>query len=665
MKEENIQIQQLISTKYEKLSLEEKKLVHFLYHKNSDELSYTQEQLKKIIFRLRPPTPAEFLDPRNEWLTKSFTDNLYPHVIDDFLEITSYNKNYTEVCEYGATRIGKTYLIRLIVMYTIVYIHHLRHPQLYYDLSPTTQLSIYFMCFNVEKIKQLLLKPVYNFFNSSPRFKQIKFQDKVKEEQYKNGLDIIYWSRAATFGEITLDSDLTINLGTDFMSFIGSDMLMLIISEIAFFIEKTSATNEQIFQIYTDGLDRINATVGDNYLGMVYLDTSANDIDNPIEKYILEDLALRKDVFFRKRNRWEARPKNFPEWKETKKTFKMFVGNNIYPPKIIETQFDLDELPEKYIIDVPIDVKKRFEDAPLKSIKDIAGLPTIKETKFINNFNLILDIFSESTLKNIEGILYTESFEEPKNLIWDKIKDVFFTKTLDNKYKIYRAPKEIRFVGIDLAHSLTGDVQGITVGHKEFSKKLNTIIYVADFSFAIGSKESAINLEAVSCFIEDLVIEGQISIKQVFCDSFQSAFLLQFLNRNHIESIRQSVDKTINPYQSLLKCLFNKTIKSGKNIFLKNNLDSLLSTKTKKGNEIIDHTNGKTNNIYDGKWKESTCGENAKDVSDSFCQFVWGSQNYDYIPDTIFEEENERLLYKPQNKIKEINQAFDDIHICC
>ena len=656
---ENIEIQRLVSKKYESFSLDEKVLLHKLYHEDVSELD---EQLKKVVFRLSPPTPEEFLDYRNEWITRAFADSLYPHVVDDFLQITNKDKNYIQAVEYGATRLGKSYLARLVVMYTMIYVHCLRQPQLYYGLSPTTSLSIYFMCFNVEKVKQLLLKPIYSFLSNSPRFKQIKFQDKVKEEQYKNGYDTIYWSKAATFGHITLDSDLTINLGTDFMSFIGSDMLMMIVSEIAFFVDKMGATHEQIFQLYSDGLDRIKATVGKNYLGMVYLDTSANDTDNPIEKYILNNLQDKEDVFFRKRSRWEARPHMFPEWQKNKETFKVFIGNNVYPPKIIESQKDLEILPKANIIEVPIDSKEEFERNIIKSIKDIAGLATIKESKFINNITLIENIFSNPSLKNLDSIIYTESFHEPEKLIWNQIKDLFFEKTLNDKHVIYRAPNEIRFVGLDLAHSLTGDVQGICVGHKEWSTELELIMYVVDFCFAIGSKESSINLEAVGSFIHDIRDEANMSIKNVFSDQFQSASLLQYLNRHNIPAERQSVESSINPYQYFLTCLFNQTIKAGRNIFLKNNLDALATIKDKKERDKIDHRKGKTNNLYNGDWNNSTCGTNANDVSDAVCQFIWGAKNHEYMPVTIYEEEN-KVNEGNIEKIEElVSSAYGDIH---
>ena len=98
----------------------------------------------KIIFYKNPPTPEEFLDPDNGWLSKAFVQTIYPWVKEEFLECLDKEKNYNKIVEYGSTRIGKTYLAILLITYSIVYIHHLREPALYYGLSPLTDLAIYY-----------------------------------------------------------------------------------------------------------------------------------------------------------------------------------------------------------------------------------------------------------------------------------------------------------------------------------------------------------------------------------------------------------------------------------------------------------------------------------------------------------------------------------------
>jgi len=669
MQKDNIELRKVIDQNYDSLSLEEQKELHKIFHDKSIK-NELKNRLNKIIFRYPAPTPLEYLDHKNGWVTKAFSDSIYDHVKEDFLEILDQTKNYQQIIEYGATRLGKSYLARMLIHYIVIYIHCLRHPQLYYGLAPTTNLSIYIMSFVAEKVNQLLLKPIYDIFDMSPRFNKIKFQDQVVEEQYKKGLDEIYWSKAATFGNLTLESKLTLNLGTDFMSFIGSDLLFLIVSEINFFIEKAGTSHEQIFQLYSDGVARIRATVGNNYLGMVYLDSSANDEENPIEKYILNDLKKEENVFFRQRAKWEEKNNirkaigsiKLPKWIETGKTFIICKGDKTYPSKIIENKNELKKIPKNLIRYIPIDLKQNFKENILRAIKNDCGEPTKRENKFIQDINIILSLFDNKYLYNIESLVYADASEAPENLIWNQVRDKFFSKVNQNRYVINRASLEPRYIGLDLAYSTKGDLFGISMLHKEWSRELNKIIYVTDFNFGIIGKDKGINLEAGTYFILDLINIGNIIVQGVYVDQFQSQTLIQILQRCKIEAKRNSVDKTLEPYQTMITFMINGQLKAGKNIFLKNNLDSLV-LETRSGKEIIDHTKGATEHIYNGNFEYSSCGINEKDISDAECQAFWGSFSDDLTrPFTIYEEENAKFSSNKEEIKPIISKAYNKIH---
>lgn len=664
---EEKEIRKTLDKKYDNLSLPEKQEIHTLF-KDKELRNEFKKDLEKIIFRYPAPTPSEFLNYKNGWITKPFYDSIHDYIKEDFIEILDPIKNYNQIVEYGATRTGKSFLSRLLIMYIIIYIHCLRHPQLYYGLSPTTNLSIYIMSFVAEKVNQLLLDPVYKLFNMSPRFKQVKFQDKVSEEQYKNGLDNIYWSKAGTGSKMTLDSQLTLNIGTDFMSFIGSDLLFLTVSEINFFIEKAGVSHEEIFQLYSDGLARIRATVGSNYLGMVFLDSSANDEENPIEKYILNDLPKQKNVFFRQRAKWieenEIRKSigsvKLPIWEETGETFPICRGNKEYNARVIKDDDELKEIPKNLIINVPIDLKDNFEINILKAIKDDCGIPTRKENKFITDINLIKNIFNNNTLDNIENSLIADASEIPEELLWKKVKDKFFSKYNINNYTIKRASAEPRFVGFDLSFAIKGDPTGVCVLHKEWSNERNCIIYIIDFCFSILGGEMGINLEASTCFVIDLILKGQLSVQGIYVDTVESKTMQQNLGRMKINVIRQSVDRTLDPYQNFYSLLINEQVKAGKNIYLKNNLDSLIITKRKE-KEVIDHSIGKVNHIYNGNFELSDVGIHEKDCSDAVVQAFTGAFHNTTRPISIYEIENQKV--NPEiGDIDLISLSFNKLH---
>jgi hypothetical protein len=656
-------IQKRLAEKYAELSLDEQEELHKLFHQTGPEVLNRYQKLKGLVFKKEPPTPEEFLDPANGWLPHSFTDSIFPHIKDDFIKALDPQKAHTQLVQYGGTRLGKSAWGALLIVYTIVYIHHLRDPQLYYGLSPTSSLVIYLLAFKFEKSKQLLLKPIFDILAISPRFHRVKFQDKVKPTQEEMGHDTIVYSTAATVGEITLASGLQLSLGnTNPLSIIGANVIQMYVSEIAFFIEHAGTSEEEIFRLYTDGLDRIKATVGERYLAFVYLDTSANNAESIIENYIIKVLPKQPKVFLRTRARWEARPKLFPKWLETGETFKVIRGNAKIPAQIVTKQAQLQGVPRDLVIDVPIDVKPEFERNLIKSIKDIAGLPTMPENKWLQDVS-ILDDFFRSEIPNVEGILTADAGERPEGLLWDQIQKTFFVKVPNmDSYQIRRAVREPRYIGLDLATSARGDIAGLAACHKEWDEEKKEVIYVMDFAFPIGPGDTGINVDAITMLIMDLSMKGRIYIQKAFVDRFQSETLRQNLNRAGIKTEINSVDVNIDHYQYLLSSLHTRTILCGRNIFAKNNLECLQTVKDKTGKEKVDHPVGKTQNRYFGDWGESKAGINAKDVSDAICQALAAARLDDHHPVTIKQEEDRRLSPVKKNALEQIGKAHQDLH---
>jgi hypothetical protein len=615
------------------------------------------------VFKCSPPTPEEFLDPSNAYLSKSVSDSIFDHIKEDFCNIVNTDSNYLQVCMYGATRQGKSFLARLLIYYTMWYHNCLVSPQKLYGVSPVSSLAIYLIAFNLDKSRQLLMKPLFNLMEQSERVRQVTFADKVKPEQEKLGNDHLVFSKAATVGEVTLASGLQILLGNmSPLSIIGADIVQAYVSEITFFMESAGATEEEIFRLYTDSLDRIKATVGNKYLSFLYLDSSANTTDSIIESYMTKTLKKEKNVFFRAKSRWEARPNLFPKWKETKQTFEVVIGNGEIKPCIVRDKADKKDVPPSLIVNVPIDAKKEFERNLLKSIKDIAGLPTSRENRFITDYSALDNIFSNESLVNIEGILIADSSTRPENLIWDKINPLLFAYNKQlNRHRPLRAPNEPRYIGVDLAFSAEGDVTGISCVHKEYSDEIRDIVYVTDFSFAIGAGENGINLDAVNFCIADIAYRGNMPINGVFVDTFSSENLKQFCERMKISVTKQSVDRTTDPYMYLLSRILLRRLVVGKNIFLKNNLLDLQKVEV-KGRSKVDHSYGETNNKYNGDWEKSTAGKNGKDVSDSLAQAVYGASLDDRMPSTSYESENTRLkeiLTRPSDKQSMKKSALD------
>jgi hypothetical protein len=536
-----------------------------------------------------------------------------------------------------------THMVVHLIMYTIVYFHHLREPALYYGKSSLSDLAIYIISFNYDKVHELYLNPLFKIMDRSPKFIMVKFKDMVVKKQEEVGRDFVVYSKAATTGELTLASNLQLQTGNDdALAFVGANIVQAYVSEISFWLEYGGATEERIYRLYTDLRGRIKATVGSQYLSYLFLDSSANTIDSMIEKHMTTELIDRPYVHFSWKSRWEAVPKDAPKWLATGQTFKVITGAGSIPAKIVTTVKDLEGVPSDLIVDVPIDYYDELKDNLLKNIKDILGKPTIRENKFITDTTIIDKMFNDN-FYNVEGSLVANSSDLPEKLLWNQIKDKLFHNPSTGGYKLKRAPNEPRFVGLDLSFSASGDALGISIIHKEFDLVKKETAYIVDISCVVSTTDRSINLEAVAYFIVDLMQLGGMFIHTVYTDTFQSESTKQFLERHNINVIKQSVDKDISPYMLILTLLSNELIVTGRNIFLKNNLNCLMITKDKGGKEKIDHPKGTVNNKYNGDYENSTCGTFAKDCSDSLAQAIYGAYSTDTMPHTNYESENKRV----------------------
>lgn len=626
-----------------------------------------QHVLEKLIFKKRPPTPEEFITiPEEEggWLSKKVLDGIFPHIKEEFIETLNQNKSYHQACDYGGTRLGKTYKCRFIIIYIIVYFHHLRNPGDFFGVSSLTEFCIYLISFKFDKTLQLYLRPIFKILEQSKRFIKIDKKDKVIEKQKEYGVDRIVYSTASLTGEITLASGLQVHTGNlDSLAFIGADVIFAVISEISFFIDEAGATEDEIYELYTNILDRIDGTLGlSRYLAMVYLDSSANQAESKIEKHIINVLQKDPDCYFNWKSRWDARPELFKKWNKRRleilneepnltkneieeKLFKeglMFEvcqGNGQIRAFIIEREEQKEGIPKDLIHYVPIDSKNKYELQLIKSIKDISGKPSSNENKFISDQRIITNLFNNNTLIDNDQAYIIGSEKEPDKLIWNLIKGKYFKIDSQGNYFLPRATHANRYIGIDSAYSKQGDMANITIGHLEWHRELESKIYIADMILTIKPSKEGINLSAIEYFIYDLFYIGGVSIKSVSSDSFESETMKQNLKRKGIEMNKFSLDKSINGYMRLLTGLQTETVKSGYSHYLENNLSCLEIRKTETGKDKVDHPEG----------KDTSEGLYGKDTSDGFCQSYYSAIMSDEIPAYDYIEENKRFSSKKED----------------
>ena len=504
------------------------------------------------------------------------------------------------------------------VLYINTHLNLMRSPKRFFGLNESVSISSALVSFSLDKAKQVLLQPFHNILESSPKFHRVRQEDylEIRQKEYP---DKVAWTTASRVGSIQFSGGMHILIASNPAHILGLTLICGVLSELSFFIDQ-GVSAEDIWRVYSDTKGRIYSRFGNKYFATSIIDSSPNDMElSPIDQYIFSGRAEENPTnYVVTGTHWDALPDKYPIWQTTGETFDVFKGSGSKPPKIVVDPKELDDYNQDDVYHVPIDVKQKFVDDIMKSVKDYCGWPSGSSDKLIDGFEVIDNIFDDS-LRNTYTYIQAPASLPPERLIWDRVYKDFFIELGPNNYEFYRAARETRYLHID--QSINGDVTSITMVHPEINQK-GEVITVIDFTIVIIPKNDKINLDAIIKFILDLRNIGKINIGLVTFDQFQSANGIQVLEREEIPVELFSVDRDKNPYYLLASHMKTGRVKGGRNIFLKNNLKSLILVKNKNGKIKVDHKKGDL--VYDdgANWDSSLMGINAKDVSDTLAGAV-------------------------------------------
>lgn len=522
------------------------------------------------------------------------------------------------------------------------------------------------------------------------KIKNIKYIGKVKQKcihvANEDGLYLTDNHIVTHNSVLSFQNNVNYKIVSSAGSILGQNIISAVISELTMFSEN-GWSDEKIFTFFTKLRKRIDSRMKGNYYGRFIIDSQPNSLESPIDAWIWDNGTTKnKSNLIVSGSRWQYFPTEFPQawktpridWKQPmnlkcdfEHAFPIFKGGDGQPPKVIETQAELETYEPVDIVWSPtrqitpngiVNMHDAAEESPINFLRDQAGIPSGAADRLIYNKEWIDHTF-DNNLKNIYSTIIAKTEDEPEHLIWNQVKDKFFHKIL-GKYYFYYEPSLPRVASVDLA--VSGDTAGIAVSHVERDPvRLDTQgqplkVYVTDFVVPVIPKGGMINLDAFKFFILDLINLGNMNIRHVSFDSFQSKAMMQTLERNGIEVEYVSVDKNNSPYLSLIDYVMHKRYYCGKSIMVKNNLLSLQMVKRKTtGTTKIDHMNGE--NVYsddfclpgstytENSWQFSKVGVNAKDITDCIAGNI-------HLLDTF---SNIYIPYHEWDPLKELERTYN------
>ena len=616
----------------------------------------------RLNFKAKPPTPAEFI---TEKYIGNQAESTYDWAKDTFIDFMDPLKPYRTLVLTQCIGAGKSTLSTLIQLFISTHYALMWHPWKFFNLAPSSVFTQCLGAWNQKKATELLLEPFVQILEQSPYFKRVRTHTDLVDAAGEDLAEHICWTTSTPTSALSMQNGVNYKIINGPGSILGQNIISAVISEMTMFTEN-GWSNEQIFTFFTKLRKRIDNRMKGNYYGRMIIDSQPNTLESVIDDWIWNEAPKSSENYIVTGSRWKFFPKEFPyAWKQNrenwksmadgsvsatkdaikkaldqdclkkdfnkKQTFPIFKGTNGQPPKVVESESELSTYEPRDIIWAPTtqvtsNGNKSMLDAALESpiefLRDQCGIPSGTPDRIFYNKQTVEDCF-ENNLRNMFGHITAPAEEEPEHLIWNQIKDKFFNKIID-KYYFYYEPGIPRVVSVD--QSYAGDVTSIAMTHVERdSERKDDVtgepvkVFVTDFIITIIPKGGIINLDAIKCFIWDLVSLGNIKIKHVSYDGFQSQPSIQFLKRKGIEVDYLSVDKTNEPYLNFIDYVQHKRWFAGKCIYMKNNMLSLHFEKRKqgKGTTKVDHFNGEIYTDGNGDWNTDMRGTNAKDAADA------------------------------------------------
>ena len=492
-------------------------------------------------------------------------------------------------CVTGCIGAGKTSFALMGALYDLYHVTLLKDPHKKYKLLPTTSIIFSLVTATMDLATAVMANQFLDAMGASPYFCS-KFNPKkgerLDEDMFPHHVGIGYGSRGGH------------NLGK---AVIGA-----IIDE-ANFQDKVADQAVQNYDTITRRMKSRFMLKGGSLPCRRWLISSRNDSSSFLESHID---AVRNDpsVIIFEPAIWDVQ-----SYKGiySGKTFPVFIGSDVEQPKVLTTDAEVEDYQGR-IIQVPVEYRTEFETNLPGSLQDLAGVATR------NGVNLIYNMEALDKSLCLDNCMTTDELHLTLNDT-DQIADF---------YKAGSLPKGKYYVHLD--GGLRNDRFGFAMSRVTESIKVDTVSAldggtVSKISPAVetplvfGIKAlpgSEVPLWKVRVFLAYLRSQG-VSIAQVTCDGYQSADMMQLLEKMGFKTKYVSVDKTKDPYLKLSSNILLGLIKLAKSGILRTELMNLQNLPKK-----IDHP---TVIVVDGKKVPG-----GKDIADAVA-----SSSYEAIADSM------------------------------
>lgn len=523
-----------------------------------DKLVFNDEDIEHFIAYLNAPhiwrEPMVSLD--------TFLDSKYYLGIGDevFPEMRKQAKSiidggFQQAAVVAGIGAGKTTLSEILVCYEAHKLLCLRDPHKYFHMADDKPISIMNMGTSATQALDNAFAGIKKLISTSTFFKKqhplilsgrIRFRD-------QNILLLSGNSKSTTA--------------------LGYNIFCAVLDEAAFFLD-TDLKNVA-GEIYTAMQRRIVSRFGKH--GLLIMISSPNYEGDFIMNKLEESKQFPNIIYSCQLPTWKCKPKDpddeRPDFYFNHRKGIIYDEEPVGFGSISRVGDPFDSLQE--IWEIPGAFKDSFVQDPEKAKRDFAAVPSKSIAAFMPNVDLIRQMFTEEETPLQSDMTY-----------------IFPESPLRTNYYIH--------IDLALNRNGKGDHAGFAMVHFdgwELNEKTgeNQKHVVVDLAERISAGPTGeIEFQDVRNRVY-LLHDMGFNIKMVTLDSFQSADTMQKLKRKGMRSEYLSVDRTIEPYQTLKELIYTGSIKCHKSEILLEELSRLEISKSSK----VDHAPGSSKDVAD------------------------------------------------------------------
>ena len=491
-------------------------------------------------------------------------------------DIMMGHKNPNEVLMLGASGTGKS--VRSIVsnLYQLYVADCFDWPQDMFKLSRPTELVFMFLSIKPSTAEKVLYKPFRQYFEAMPfTGKYIEYNKEITSELRLNN------NKTVRFASANVNS------------LIGHAVMSGAIDEINFFarVEKSKQTPDggtfdQADLVHKTLLNRRESrftSAGPNP-GLICISAQTkykgDFTDRRIQQIIKNN---EKNVIYFREKRYEVVP---PE-RLTKEKFKILVGTDEYPTRIIDEHSKYILPPNSEVLEIPMTYYETFKRDPEHGLREIVGIATNAITPFIPQRHKVHEAAVAWSARQMKPWTTQNNYILNEH---SKLNDFGMPPIIPENIPQDGKP---RFIHVDLA--VSSDRCGIAISHVDGYVEVGgerLPYYVCDWVVTLEPDSlNQVDIAEVRRWVLDLKNTYGVNIARVSYDGYQSTESVQQFRKIGINSLNISVDKTLEPYEALREAIYTNRLAMPDNDLLKGELSGLeLNLNANQGKGKVDHT---------------------------------------------------------------------------